>query len=257
MTLKPVSPTPLDLTQYTTDAILHYQAIFGEDFVSPGGQAMAIELIEQLDLPPRSIVLDVGCGLGGSAFVMARRYGFAVEGIDLSCNMLALAQRKLETYGLQDRVTLHHQDCLEWDKAAHYHGIYSRDVFLHIHDKARLFRVLKSLLKVGGKLLFTDYCCGHRPWGADFSHYVARRNYDLHTVPDYGEMLLQAGFRAVSSHDITDRLIHFLHQELNRMPALDIRPATRKQLEHNWQKKLSQAQRGDHRWGLFSATRAS
>jgi cyclopropane fatty-acyl-phospholipid synthase-like methyltransferase len=57
-------------------------------------------------LAPASRVLDVGCGLGGSAFLMARDFGLYVDAIDLSRNMLALAERKLAANGLSDRVNL-------------------------------------------------------------------------------------------------------------------------------------------------------
>ena len=43
-------------------------------------------------------VLDIGCGTGGSAFYMAKNYGVEVLGVDLSQNMLDIAnehKRKL------------------------------------------------------------------------------------------------------------------------------------------------------------------
>lgn len=44
-------------------------------------------------------VLDVGCGIGGSAFFMAAEYDVQVRGVDLSTNMITLAlenQAKLD-----------------------------------------------------------------------------------------------------------------------------------------------------------------
>jgi cyclopropane fatty-acyl-phospholipid synthase-like methyltransferase len=41
-----------------------------------------------------SQVLDVGCGIGGGNFYMARDYGVEVLGIDLSRNMLAIAAER-------------------------------------------------------------------------------------------------------------------------------------------------------------------
>ena len=79
-------------------------------------------------------VLDVGCGLGGSAFVMAREFNLNVDGIDLSKNMLALANAKLVERGLEDRVRLEWGDCLELDRPDCYDAIYSRDVFLHMQE---------------------------------------------------------------------------------------------------------------------------
>ncbi len=39
-------------------------------------------------------VLDVGCGIGGGNFYMARDFGVDVLGIDLSQNMLAIAHER-------------------------------------------------------------------------------------------------------------------------------------------------------------------
>ncbi len=45
-----------------------------------------------LRLRPGMRVLDVGCGTGGSAFHLARKFGAEVVGIDLSTNMLDIAE---------------------------------------------------------------------------------------------------------------------------------------------------------------------
>jgi len=45
-----------------------------------------------LNLPANAKVLDVGCGTGGSAFYLARKFGAEVVGVDLSTNMLAIAE---------------------------------------------------------------------------------------------------------------------------------------------------------------------
>ena len=141
----------LDTSQYLEQSILQYEQVYGTDFVSPGGAETARRLIGRLGLKPGARVLDVGCGLGGSAFLMAREFDFRVDGIDLSKNMLAIARRKLDAYGLSARVSLQWGDCLELEPGADYDAVYSRDVFLHIHDKTRLFAVLYDSLRPGGK----------------------------------------------------------------------------------------------------------
>jgi cyclopropane fatty-acyl-phospholipid synthase-like methyltransferase len=97
----------LDSSQYLESSILQYERVYGEDFVSPGGREMAREMIGRMALAPDARVLDVGCGLGGSAFVMASEFGLQVDGIDLSRNMLALANQKLSANGLSRSVNLH------------------------------------------------------------------------------------------------------------------------------------------------------
>ena len=47
--------------------------------------------VNKLKLTPGMKVLDIGCGTGGSAFYMAKHYGVEVLGVDLSQNMLDIA----------------------------------------------------------------------------------------------------------------------------------------------------------------------
>ena len=64
----------LDSNQYCKNGILRYEQIFGVDYVSVGGQTTTAKFCsEYLDhLEEKQKVLDVGCGIGGSAFYMAR-----------------------------------------------------------------------------------------------------------------------------------------------------------------------------------------
>src|SRR5690349_16503322 len=82
----------LDQGQYSIQEIRKYEAVYGRNFISPGGEATARAILGLAALKPDMNVLDVGCGLGGAAFVMAHAFGVHVHGIDLSCNMLSIAQ---------------------------------------------------------------------------------------------------------------------------------------------------------------------
>jgi len=250
-----VTPEALDVSQYSISSIRYYEAVYGEDFVSPGGKEMAMELIQKMDLKPDARVLDVGCGLGGSAFVMAQDFNLVVDGIDLSQNMLALASQKLTKYGLSDRVTLEHGDCLELDRQNRYDAVYSRDVFLHIENKSKLFSVLRKSLRPGGRLLFTDYSCGPKPWHDDFAAYVEGRGYTLHALPEYAELVSTAGFERVEHVEMTQRFIQILKSDLEKITDLPLEESIRSKLKKSWRGKLSRAKSGDHRWGLFSAVK--
>jgi phosphoethanolamine N-methyltransferase len=255
--VKPVTQDFLDSAQYLEASILQYESVYGADFVSPGGRNMADELISRMSLTPGARVLDVGCGLGGSAFIMARDFGLFVDGIDLSKNMLALANEKLAANGLSDSVKLQWGDCLELERIDHYDAVYSRDVFLHIEDKQRLFSVLYAALRPGGTLLFTDYCCSRKPWSEEFRDYVADRGYSLHTTDEYAGLIINAGFEQVVADDITGRFIDILRSDLERIEGLDMDEKTRRKLRQSWQQKVARAEAGNQRWGLFTARKGA
>jgi len=246
----------LDSSQYTEQGLDSYQSVFGEHFVSPGGAETAREFIAALELSADSRVLDVCCGLGGSALLMAEEFGLRVDGVDLSENMISRARSTVSERGLEDRVRLALGDCLELDRPGQYDAVYSRDAFMHIADRGRLFRVLHRCLKPGGRLLFTDYCCGSPPWSEEFCNYVEQRSYHLLTLDDYQRILRDSGFQGVSSSDLSDRFIDILDRELRRIETLMPSLLEGEELKTSWLAKLKRAKSGEHRWGLFQASKA-
>ena len=62
----------LDQQQSSRNGILCYEKVFGEHFISTGGLDTTKEFVNMLELRPKQKVLDVGSGIGGSAFYMAK-----------------------------------------------------------------------------------------------------------------------------------------------------------------------------------------
>ena len=56
-----------------------------------GGRGATVDICEQLDVQPGSAVLDVGCGIGGTARFISSTFGCKVTGIDLTAEVEALA----------------------------------------------------------------------------------------------------------------------------------------------------------------------
>ena len=57
---------------YSEKNIAIFEKIFGKSYISPGGEESASTFIRSLDLHEGQAVLDVACGAGGPAFLMAR-----------------------------------------------------------------------------------------------------------------------------------------------------------------------------------------
>ena len=244
-----------DSDQYAPAEIRKYEAIYGRHFVSPGGEACARDCVTRLHLASGDRVLDVGSGLGGSAFLMATEHGAHVHGIDLSVDMVALANQKCREQGLQDLVHFEQADCLDMTVSQAYEAVYSRDVILHIEDKARLSQILRTALVPGGRLLFTDYCKGEGGSSDEFDAYVAERGYTLYTLAEYAKCLRRAGLDAVLGEDWTARFIDIHRRELQRLASAGLAPDEESTMRQGWQEKIARAERGEQRWGLFTARR--
>src|SRR5438552_117163 len=100
--------------QYSRTGILRYEKIFGAGYVSTGGQATTEDLCARLGpaLRPGVRVLDVGSGIGGAAFHLARAHGAQVTGIDLAEEMVAIAVERATQLGVTESVTFQLGDVL-------------------------------------------------------------------------------------------------------------------------------------------------
>ena len=56
-------------------------------------------ILEELNLPSKSLILDVGCGTGRHSIEFAKR-GYKVTSVDISAEMLAIAQKKAREEGV-------------------------------------------------------------------------------------------------------------------------------------------------------------
>jgi phosphoethanolamine N-methyltransferase len=239
--------------QYTPSNVHAYELIYGSDFISPGGHRLAKQFAQKLNLRPDDKVLDVGSGLGGCACMMAQEFEANVDGLDLSSSMVVEAAARCKQKGLSEKVRFFQKDCLKLEDADLYDAVISRDVFLHIADKERLFSNLYRVLKPGGRMLFTDYGCGERPWPWSFARYVKARGYALHTLGEYSALIEQAGFVEVSAEDITPLFAQTLSEEMQRLKNLPWHKRAAFRLA--WSSKLKAARKGVHRWSLLQAVK--
>jgi len=255
----------LDENQYSRNGIRRYEEIFGRTFVSVGGESTTSEFVAQLDLKPDMKVLDFGCGAGGSAFLMARRYGVDVHGLDLSTNMVGIAQdyrREMEP-AVKHRVQFYVEDGTAMDYPdAFYDVVYSRDAIMHIAEKEALYRKLIGTLKPGGKLMVSSYLRGDKEHPKMFTDYVAQRSYQLWTRKQYTEMLNKVGFTQVVVADKTPLMMDMMKMELekfekikdtfvNQFTATDF-----EDIHQGWRDKIDYyCKDGDQVWGLMTATK--
>lgn len=109
---------------------------------------------------PGQRVLEIGCGTGTLAVMMAQR-GAEVVGIDVSPTMLAEAEKKVAAAGLEDRITLRHMDASEIERHFALHSfdvIVSTLVFSELSrmEQQYVLRAARRLLRPGGRLLLAD-----------------------------------------------------------------------------------------------------
>ena len=106
-------------------------------------------------LPPGTRLLDVGCGIGGSARILARDYGFDVLGISISPAQVERA-RQLTPSGLSCRFAVMDALALELEDGS-VQAVWSVEAGPHMPDKQRYADELLRVLAPAGQLVVADW----------------------------------------------------------------------------------------------------
>ena len=141
------------------------------------GRDSTLEVVELAKLKSFDLVLDVGCGLGGTARFLAEQYKCKVAGIDLTEEYISVGRRLTELVGLSDRVELRQGSALEIPyEDERFDVVWTEHVQMNIADKNRFYSEISRVLKPGGRLLFHDIFRGSgdspiypTPWAEDDS----------------------------------------------------------------------------------------
>jgi phosphoethanolamine N-methyltransferase len=237
--------------------------IFGPGYVSTGGHATTEDLCARLGsaLRPGARVLDVGSGIGGAAFHLARAYGAKVTGIDLAEEMVAIALERTREEQMTDSVRFVLGDVLETSFPQPFDIAWSRDAFMHIPDKPRLFSRLYQVLAPGGRLIITDYARGKKPGTPQFEQYIQKTGYHVVDPHEYGRLLESAGFVDVVVDDATARFIEILEAESTRLVRnrpeflASFSDADLQYLVDRWAMKIGFCRGGDMKWGIYLASK--
>ncbi len=106
-------------------------------------------------LPKGSRILDVGCGIGGSARILARDYQFDVLGITISAEQVSRA-KDLTSSDLSCRFEV--MDALELNlDNGSFDGIWSVEAGAHMPDKSKYADEMLRVLRPGGVLAVADW----------------------------------------------------------------------------------------------------
>ncbi len=116
-----------------------------------GGREATERLVSKMSLSDGDHVLDIGCGIGGAARLIADQAGCRVTGIDLTPEYIETAKTLTERTGLTDSVRLQTASALampfgdeRFDAAITIH------VAMNIANRAALYGEIARVMKPGG-----------------------------------------------------------------------------------------------------------
>ena len=141
------------------------------------GREATRELGSLARLQTSDVLLDVGCGMGGTARYLVERYKCRVTGVDLTEEYVTVGNQLTEMLGLRDRVELRQGSALELPcEDASFDFVWTEHAQMNIADKDRFYAEIARVLRPGGSLLFHDVFRGTGdaphypvPWAEDES----------------------------------------------------------------------------------------
>ncbi|MHA2295021.1 MAG: class I SAM-dependent methyltransferase [Candidatus Hodarchaeales archaeon] len=116
-----------------------------------GGYKATRELLDMCQLDEKSRVLDVGCGPGHAACLIAEQYGSRVMGIDLSENMIAQARKRARKQKLEDKVEFQVANAFQLPfEDDSFDVVIFESVLTPIPDEKKMLNELMRVIRPGG-----------------------------------------------------------------------------------------------------------
>jgi SAM-dependent methyltransferase len=139
------------------------------------GFPATVELADRLPIKAGQRIVDIGCGLGGPARYIAKRFQCSVSGIDITEPFVEAANKLTRLLHMESQVKIEHGDGqhLPYPDAS-FDGAYTQHVTMNVADRPRFFGEAYRVLKSGAFFALTEHGLGPKgnphhplPWSAD------------------------------------------------------------------------------------------
>jgi phosphoethanolamine N-methyltransferase len=189
--------------EYHDSMIAMLELVWGEGFMAPGGAGNVAKMVEGLELEGRR-VLDLGCGIGGPACIVAGKYAAHVVGTDLEPPLIERARRRAASLGLSDQTEFQvvTPGRLTFEDES-FDLVMSSGGVTQTADKLGIFRECLRVLKPGGTFSCYDWMKSDGPYSEDMQYWFEMEGltYAMETLRGQQATLGEAGFDEVSVVD--------------------------------------------------------
>jgi SAM-dependent methyltransferase len=141
------------------------------------GFPATIELADRLPIKSDQHILDIGCGLGGPARYIAKRFRCTLSGIDITEPFVEAANKLTTLVRMEGQVKIWHGDGQRLPYPdSHFDGAYTQHVTMNVADRRKFFAEAYRVLKPGAFFALTEHGLGEKgnphypvPWSDDGS----------------------------------------------------------------------------------------
>lgn len=182
-----------------------------DEDIATASQHTVDTMAQKLDgVDGKSRVIDLGAGYGGAARYLSKRFGCAVDCINLSETQNERNREITDKQGLSDKIEVIDGsfESLPY-KEPLFDVVWSQDSFLHSGERAKVMDEIDRVLLPGGQIIFTD------PMQADdcpagvLQPVLERIHLDsLGSVAFYREQAKRLGWEEVEADLMTNQLVN-------------------------------------------------
>jgi len=248
--------------EYHDEMIAMLEIIWGPGFMAPGGSGNIANLVEGMDVRDQKI-LDIGCGIGGPAFVLAQKYGAYVVGIDIESELIARAQLRAKELKIDSRCAflLGEPGPMTFPDES-FDVVLSSGVIMQIEDKQQVFEEALRVLKPGGALTSYDWMKPEGEFSDDMRYWfkMERLTYGMKTFAEYEALLRDVGFTEIQLSDRSDWYREKVKDEYEKIrtelyPRM-VKSLGKEEADHfveNWRAMMVVCEKGDVFQGYYRA----
>jgi 2-polyprenyl-3-methyl-5-hydroxy-6-metoxy-1,4-benzoquinol methylase len=211
-------------TEYTDEFAAGLELIWGEGFLSPGGEEEVSLIVQNLDLADKNI-LDIGSGLGGPATCLAYQHkARRVIGIDIEPLNVRRATAYAEKSGFADKLEFQAVDGGELPfEPESFDLVFSKDAITEAPNKTEIFHECFRILRPGGWLAMSDWFRSPDSYTPEMIEWLKDVGVTLKmaTIDQTSETLAALGFLQVEIVDRTEWYQDRVSRERQNMAGKD------------------------------------
>jgi len=207
--------------EYSKEYCLLLEATYGSSMMSEGGSEAINRMFRKEGDLQGKVLLDIGFGLGGVDFYLAKERQANVFGVEINPWMVEEATRRTP-FLLKNQVHFseyHPDNCLPFSDGE-FDIVFSKGVLTHLNNKDYLFKEVYRVLKKGGVFIIDDWLSPvEGQWGESLTKMCQKEKLTLYaeTESNYQKILEGCGFGDINIRSENDNYYQYNMDIINRL----------------------------------------